>query len=73
MVIGSDSGRIVVLKSDKEKNQFEQVHKETFGKSGVRRVVPGQFCCGSERKSGHVSRVRETKSGVRFEQDYRQI
>ena len=45
VVVGSDSGRIVVLKFDKEKNQFEQVHKETFGKSGVRRVVPGQFCC----------------------------
>ena len=45
VVVGSDSGRIVVLRFDNEKNQFEQVHKETFGKSGVRRVVPGQFCC----------------------------
>ena len=25
------------------KNNFEKVHQETFGKSGCRRIVPGQY------------------------------
>ena len=32
-----------MLEFNKEKNQFERVHLETFGKSGCRRIVPGQF------------------------------
>lgn len=42
---GSDSGRIVVLSYNKDKNCFDKVHQETFGKSGCRRIVPGQFLC----------------------------
>ena len=26
-----------------EKNHFKKVHQETFGKSGCRRIVPGQY------------------------------
>lgn len=43
IVVGSDSGRIVILEYNKEKNMFEKVHQETFGKSGCRRIVPGQY------------------------------
>ncbi|KAL8224091.1 hypothetical protein R6Q57_019566 [Mikania cordata] len=43
IVVGSDSGRIVILEYNKEKNVFDQIHKETFGKSGSRRIVPGQY------------------------------
>ena len=43
IVVGSDSGRIVILEYNKEKNIFEKIHQETFGKSGCRRIVPGQF------------------------------
>lgn len=43
IVVGSDSGRLVILEYSKEKNSFEKVHQETFGKSGCRRIVPGQF------------------------------
>uniref|UniRef100_A0A7I4DMV7 Cleavage/polyadenylation specificity factor A subunit N-terminal domain-containing protein n=1 Tax=Physcomitrium patens TaxID=3218 RepID=A0A7I4DMV7_PHYPA len=43
IVVGSDSGRIVILEYNKEKNLFEKVHQETFGKSGCRRIVPGQY------------------------------
>ncbi|KAI5084296.1 hypothetical protein GOP47_0000465 [Adiantum capillus-veneris] len=43
IVVGSDSGRIVILDYNKEKNMFEKVHQETFGKSGCRRIVPGQY------------------------------
>lgn len=43
IVVGSDSGRIVILEYQPSKNMFEKVHQETFGKSGCRRIVPGQF------------------------------
>lgn len=43
IVLGSDSGRIVILEYDPVKNVFEKVHQETYGKSGCRRIVPGQY------------------------------
>lgn len=43
IVVGSDSGRIVILEYIPSKNQFEKIHQETFGKSGCRRIVPGQY------------------------------
>mmetsp|Transcript_2281 Transcript_2281/g.5207 ORF Transcript_2281/g.5207 Transcript_2281/m.5207 type:complete len:1210 (+) Transcript_2281:84-3713(+) len=43
IVVGSDSGRINVLQYDPKKNRFVKVHEETFGKSGCRRIVPGQY------------------------------
>ena len=36
LVLGSDSGRVSVVEYIKERNQFERVHLETFGKSGCR-------------------------------------
>ncbi|KAG4398165.1 hypothetical protein AAZX31_10G276300 [Glycine max] len=43
IVVGSDSGRIIILEYNKEKNVFDKIHQETFGKSGCRRIVPGQY------------------------------
>ncbi|CAN2389285.1 splicing factor 3b [Pristimantis euphronides] len=43
IVVGSDSGRIIILEYHPSKNMFEKIHQETFGKSGCRRIVPGQF------------------------------
>lgn len=43
LVVSSDSGRIAVLEYQADKNQLKQVHLETYGKTGVRRVVPGQY------------------------------
>ena len=43
VVVGSDSGRIVILEYIPSKNQFDKIHQETFGKSGCRRIVPGQY------------------------------
>ena len=43
VVVGSDSGRIVILEYNPAKNVLERVHQETFGKSGCRRIVPGQY------------------------------
>ena len=43
IVIGSDSGRLVILEYNPEKNRFDKIHQETYGKSGCRRIVPGQY------------------------------
>lgn len=43
IILGSDSGRIVVLEFDPMLNAFVKLHQETYGKSGSRRVVPGQY------------------------------
>ena len=43
IIVGTDSGRIVILEYMPSKNIFERVHMETFGKSGCRRIVPGQY------------------------------
>jgi splicing factor 3B subunit 3 len=43
IVVGSDSGRIVILEYLPAKNCLEKVHQETFGKTGCRRIVPGQY------------------------------
>ncbi|KAF0289338.1 Splicing factor 3B subunit 3 [Amphibalanus amphitrite] len=43
VIVGSDSGRIVILEYNPSKNLFDRVHMETFGKSGCRRIVPGQY------------------------------
>jgi splicing factor 3B subunit 3 len=43
LIVGSDSGRIVILDFNKDKNVFVKVHQETYGKSGCRRIVPGQY------------------------------
>ncbi len=43
LIVGSDSGRIVILDFDVKTNLFKQVHCETFGRTGSRRIVPGQY------------------------------
>ncbi len=43
VIVGSDSGRIAILEYNPAKNCFDRVHMETFGKSGCRRIVPGQY------------------------------
>ncbi|KAG9239240.1 CPSF A subunit region-domain-containing protein [Amylocarpus encephaloides] len=43
IIIMSDSGRITVIEFVPAQNRFNRLHLETFGKSGVRRVIPGQY------------------------------
>ncbi|KAK0426014.1 hypothetical protein QR680_009503 [Steinernema hermaphroditum] len=43
IAVGSDSGRIVILEYNPQKHCFERVHQETYGKTGCRRIVPGQY------------------------------
>lgn len=42
-IIGSDSGRIIILDYDPKTSSFVKLHQETYGKSGARRIVPGQY------------------------------
>lgn len=43
LVIGSDSGRIEIVEWSAATNNWTRVHEETFGRTGVRRIVPGQY------------------------------
>jgi splicing factor 3B subunit 3 len=43
LIIGSDSGRIVILCWNRERNTWRKIHQETYGKTGCRRIVPGQY------------------------------
>ncbi|POS86551.1 WD40 repeat-like protein [Erysiphe pulchra] len=43
LIIMSDSGRIAIVEYLPTQNKLNRIHLETFGKSGVRRVVPGQY------------------------------
>ncbi|PWN37092.1 putative splicing factor 3B subunit 3 [Meira miltonrushii] len=43
LIIGSDSGRITIAEYVVKQNAFRVVHQETFGRSGARRVVAGQY------------------------------
>ena len=43
LIVGSDSGRIVVLEYDAVNGTgWKKLHQETYGKSGSRRIIPGQ-------------------------------
>ncbi|RDL40402.1 uncharacterized protein BP5553_00381 [Venustampulla echinocandica] len=43
IIITSDSGRITIVEFIPAQNKFNRLHLETFGKSGIRRVIPGQY------------------------------
>ncbi|CAM9248608.1 unnamed protein product, partial [Choristocarpus tenellus] len=42
-VVGSDSGKVTILEYLPDTNKLNVVHVETFGKTGCRRIVPGQY------------------------------
>ena len=43
IVIGSDSGKVSIAEFDTTLNGWKVLHCETFGKTGCRRIVPGQY------------------------------
>ncbi|CAK4434502.1 unnamed protein product [Aphanomyces euteiches] len=43
LVVGTDSGRITVLEFMVESSKWEVRHLETYGKTGCRRITPGQY------------------------------
>ena len=61
-VVGSDSGRIVILDYDPKTSSFVKVHQETYGKSGARRIVPGQYLATDPKgRSLMISAVEKAK------------
>eukprot|EP00955_Chlamydomonas_euryale_P045486 353171-Chlamydomonas_euryale.AAC.2 len=62
VVAGSDSGRIVILRFNPDRNAFVKVHQETFGRSGCRRIVPGQFIsCDPKGRACMIAGVEKQK------------
>ncbi|KAI8677208.1 hypothetical protein LRP88_09763 [Fusarium phalaenopsidis] len=43
LILATDSGRITIIEYLPAQNRFQRLHLETFGKSGVRRVIPGEY------------------------------
>jgi splicing factor 3B subunit 3 len=43
LVVGSDAGRLAILEYDGEGHAWRRVHLETYGKTGMRRITPGQY------------------------------
>ncbi len=43
VALSSDSGKISILQFNSTKRGFDIVHEETYGKTGCRRAVPGQY------------------------------
>jgi len=61
-ILGSDSGRIVILDYDIKTTSFVKLHEETFGKSGARRIVPGQYLATDPKgRSVMISAVEKAK------------
>ncbi|KAJ7824665.1 mono-functional DNA-alkylating methyl methanesulfonate N-term-domain-containing protein [Mycena olivaceomarginata] len=61
-IVGSDSGRIVILDYDPKTSSFVKLHQETYGKSGARRIVPGQYLATDPKgRSVMISSMEKTK------------
>lgn len=43
VIIGSDSGKVSIVEFDIQLNDWKVLHCEVFGKTGCRRIVPGQY------------------------------
>ncbi|XP_047324313.1 spliceosome-associated protein 130 A-like [Impatiens glandulifera] len=43
IIIGSDSGRMVILEYNKEDNVFHKIQQQILGRTGCLRTVPGQY------------------------------
>eukprot|EP01127_Copromyxa_protea_P000185 TRINITY_DN10178_c0_g1_i1.p1 TRINITY_DN10178_c0_g1~~TRINITY_DN10178_c0_g1_i1.p1 ORF type:complete len:1210 (+),score=264.17 TRINITY_DN10178_c0_g1_i1:41-3631(+) len=62
ILVGSDSGRLDVLEFNAEQNRFDKIHEETFGRTGCRRIVPGQFLAADPKgRAVMISAVEKQK------------
>jgi len=62
IIVGSDSGRITILEYLPAQKRFQRLHLETFGKSGVRRVIPGQYlACDPKGRACLIASVEKNK------------
>src|SRR5258706_2292823 len=62
LIVGSDSGRLAILEYDPKTNAFVKLYQETYGKSGARRIVPGQYLATDPKgRSVMVSAMEKAK------------
>jgi Mono-functional DNA-alkylating methyl methanesulfonate N-term len=62
LIVGSDSGRLAILEYDSKTNAFVKLYQETYGKSGARRIVPGQYLATDPKgRSVMVSAMEKAK------------
>ncbi|PHH91551.1 hypothetical protein CDD83_36 [Cordyceps sp. RAO-2017] len=62
IIVASDSGRVTIVEYMPERNRFSRVHMETYGKSGIRRVVPGEYLvCDPKGRAFLVASVEKNK------------
>lgn len=70
LVIGSESGRIVILEYLPDKNKFVNLHQETFGRSGLRRIVAGQhLACDSKGRAVMIGAMEKQKLVYQLNRD----
>lgn len=70
LAVGSESGRLVILEYIPEKNKFDKIHQETFGRSGCRRIVPGQYlACDSKGRAVMIGAVEKQKLVYQLNRD----
>ena len=43
LVVLSDSGKLVIFEIDIDKKKFVRINQEIYGKSGCRRITPGEY------------------------------
>jgi splicing factor 3B subunit 3 len=62
LAVTSDAGRIAILEYNAALNKWVRVHLETFGKSGVRRVVPGEYlACDPKGRAAMTASIEKNK------------
>lgn len=68
LIVGSDSGKIVVLEFDTKTNLWKKLHEETYGKSGSRRIVPGQHLAVDPKgRSVMIAAIEKSKLYDRYD------
>lgn len=62
LVIGSDAGTISICEFDNATEDWKVVHCEIFGKTGCRRIVPGQFlACDPKGRAIMIAGIEKQK------------
>ncbi|KAI0603423.1 pre-mRNA-splicing factor rse-1 [Biscogniauxia sp. FL1348] len=62
IILATDSGRIAIIEYIPQQNRFKQQKLETFGKSGVRRVIPGQYlACDPKGRACLIASIEKNK------------
>ncbi|KAK6864229.1 Pre-mRNA-splicing factor rse-1 [Apiospora arundinis] len=62
IILATDSGRITIVEYNPQQNKFVRDKLETFGKSGVRRVIPGQYlACDPKGRACLIASVEKNK------------